>query len=237
MQTWLQNQGVQVVSAQKLLQDLKAIAQELRQVDIWRQRGAPLAESLESPHPEVEVCREVPDPKAVNFLEETERHELYRFCRTQLDDCLDWAIQHSIQTYLASLDKRPRYAQLAPKVLPALRELYCQGKSQREVAQSLGMTNQTQVSRLLNLKTLLSNVRLYTAARFLKILATRLDSVNEARFSNEPAYAEQVMQQLDTFLDQEIFETAATEVQQSNKPSLDSVYAQRLRRYIEAQRS
>ena len=236
MSNWLQEQGHPIPSLERLHQELKRIAKQLRQYDIWNRSGAPLSEPLEGTNPDTEGYRELPDTRTNNTLDEVALQELKDFCRQQLVACLDWGIEQGLEEHIHNLSQRRRYAPLAAKVIPALRLIYCQGKSQGDIAPVLGMTNQTQVSRVLNLKTLLSQVRLRTVAKFLQALSARVDDLDSTRLSTDPDYSNNLMHQLELFVDTEVFQAAAAEIRTSKNRSLESVYAQRLRHYISRRR-
>ena len=228
----LQEKGLTIPSSEQLNHELKRIAKLLRQYDVWHRSGAPLAEPLEGAHPDSEGYRELPDLKTANTLDQVALQEMKAFCRQQLVDCLDWAIQQGLEEHIQNLSQRRNYSSLASKVIPALQLLYCQGKSQGEIATDLGMNNQTQVSRILNLKTLLSQVRLRTVTKFLQALLDQVDDLDSTRLSTDPDYSSNIMHQLESFVDTEVFQAAAAEIRTSKNRSLESMYAQRLRRYI-----
>ncbi|MDJ0708154.1 MAG: hypothetical protein QNJ46_33190, partial [Leptolyngbyaceae cyanobacterium MO_188.B28] len=228
----LQERGLTIPFPERLNNDLKRIASRLRQYEVWHRSGAPLAESLEGSQPDAEGYRQFPDLKTANTLDEIALQEMKAFCRQQLVECLDWAIKQGLEDHIQNLRQRRNYSAFAPKVIPALRLLYCQGKSQGEIATDLGMNNQTQVSRVLNLKTLLSQVRLRTVTKFLQALLEQIDDLDSTRLSTDPDYSRNLMHQLELFVDAEVFQAAAAEIRTSKNRSLESMYAQRLRRYI-----
>ena len=232
MSHWLQEKGLPNLSLEQLPHELKRIAKLLRQYDIWHRSGAPLTEPLEGTNPNTEGYRELPDPKESNTLDQVALQELKTFCRQQLVTCLDSAIKQGLEEHIHHLSQRRNYASLASKVIPALQLIYCQGKSQGEIAPVLGMNNQTQVSRVLNLKTLLSQVRTRTVAKFLRALSAQVDTLDSNRLSTDPDYSSNLMHQLELFVDTEVFQAAAAEIRTSKNRSLESIYAQRLRRYI-----
>ena len=232
MRHWLQERGLTPPSLAQLTPELKRIAKLLRQYDIWCRRGAPLSEPLEGNNPEADGPRELADIRVKNTLDDVALQELKNFCRQQLVACLDWAIEQGLEEHIHNLSQRRRYSSLASKVIPALQLIYCQGKSQGEIATDLGMANQTQVSRVLNLKNLLSQVRLRTVAKFLQALSAQVDDLDSTRLSMDPDYSNNLMHQLELFVDAEVFQAATAEIRTSKNRSLESVYAQRLRRYI-----
>ena len=232
MSHWLQEKGLTIHSLEQLNHELRRIAKLLRQYDIWHRSGAPLTEPLEGANPDTEGYRELPDLKTINTLDQVALQELKTFCREQLVICLDWGIEQGLEEHIYNLSQRRNYASLASKVIPALRLIYCQGRSQGEIAPVLGMTNQTQVSRVLNLKTLLSQVRLRTVAKFWQALSAQVDDLDSTRLSTDPDYSSNLMHQLELFVDTEVFQAAAAEIRTSKNRSLESMYAQRLRHYI-----
>ncbi|HIK17854.1 MAG TPA: hypothetical protein IGS53_21560 [Leptolyngbyaceae cyanobacterium M33_DOE_097] len=97
------------------------------------------------------------------------------------------------------------------------------------------MSNQSQVSRILNPKDLLLGIR----RRMLEVLIHRiLDKVkalNIIEFPASPRYLENLMQQLEAFVDEQIFQAALAEINASRNRTMDSIYAQHLRHILKSQ--
>lgn len=225
MQHRLQERGITFDLLGQLKTELKQLAQVLRQYAIWNSNGMPQSESLE----QKEFC----DPNSINDLDHIAQQELREFCRQQLVNCLDWGIDQGICEHIRNLSQRPRYAVFASKVTAILKLVYCQRQSQRKIADTLGMTNQSQVSRVLNPTKLLNRVRYWTVDHFFQILSVQVSNLNLATVSTDPDYLKNLMQHIEAFVDAEAFQAAFAEIKTAKNLSMNSLYAQRLRHYIE----
>ncbi len=228
---YLQEKGVVLNLPDQLKTELKQIGQVLRQYAIWSSNGMPQSESLVDPYSG--SPREFCDPNSINDVEQLAQQELREFCRQQLLECLDWGINRGICEHIRSLRQRPRYAAFASKVADILTLVYCHGQSQTKIASTLGMTNQSQVSRVLNPTTLLQRVRYWTVTYFFQMLSTKISSLNLATFSTDPDYLNNLMQHIEAFVDAEAFQVAFAEIKTAKRRSMNSLYAQRLRQYLE----
>lgn len=234
MQSYLQEKGITIDSAERLKTELEQLAKQLRQSAIWGHNGMPPeSESIEGVDPCYGIPRELPDPYSINDLDEITRQEVRDFCRHNLLICLDWGIEKGLSEHILNLRQRPRYAVFASKVIPILRLVYCQNQSQSEVATALGMANQSQVSRVLNPTTLVNKVRRLTVTKFLRMLSSQVSTLNLAAPSTDPDYLKNLMQHIEVFVDAEIFQAAAAEIKTARTRSMNSLYAQQLRHYIE----
>jgi hypothetical protein len=233
---YLQRGHSSVTSPKEMMNQLKRVATHLRHEAIWGQRGAPLAESLELTDPETgdTIERDIPDPVSpMDIVEEKERSHLQAFCADQLLRCLDNGIQQGIGDRIASLQKRPRYAHLATQIQPALRLLYFEGKSQGQIATCLGMANQSQVSRVLDLKGLLVDIRRRTLEKLLDAILKEAQALGLIDIPAKPDYLDNLIQQLDQFVDEKVFREAAAEISNSKNRAMTSFYAQRIRQALE----
>jgi hypothetical protein len=237
MQLALCDRQMLIHSSQSLLSQLKRIAYTLRQEEIWGRRGYPLTEPLEITDPDTGETnlKEIPDQTYINDPEAKERLELQAFCYKQLLDCLDQGIRGGIGEHIRSLEQRPRYAHFAHKVKSALRLLYFENKSQSQIAVSLGMTNQAQVSRVLNPKDLLLSIRHRTIAALLHRILEKVKELGIVESPMSPDYLSNLMQQLDVFVDEQIFQAALAEINASRNRSMSSLYAQHLRQILDKQ--
>lgn len=237
MMRFLQHRHLSFPSSRELIVQLRRVAGSLRQEAVWEQRGAPLAEPLEITDSETgeTIAREVPDPTSpMDVVEQQERSRLQTFCAEQFLQCLDAGIRQAIDDRVIGLQKRPRYAPLAAQVIPALRLLYFEGKSQGQIASQLGMTNQSQVSRILDLKGLLVEVRRHLLEKLLHALLQKAQELGFAEAPIQPGYLNNLMQELDSFVDETVFRDAVVELTNSKNRTMDSLYAQRIRQILVA---
>jgi hypothetical protein len=224
-------------SAHSLLNQLKQLAYRLRREDIWGRRGFPLTEPLEMTDPDTgeTSLKEIPAQTSTNDSEAAERSELQAFCYEQLLHCLDQGIRDGIGDRVQTLKQRPRYAHLAHQVKPALRLLYFENKSQGQIAAHLGMTNQSQVSRILNPKELLTSIRQRTLEALLNRILERIRDLKLTAFPVSPAYLKNLMHQVGMFADEHVFAAALAEINTSRNRSMASLYAQHLRQILHEQ--
>jgi hypothetical protein len=233
----LRERQVWMHSAHSLLNQLKQLAYRLRREDIWGRRGFPLTEPLEMTDPDTgeTSLKEIPAQTSTNDSEAAERSELQAFCYEQLLHCLDQGIRDGIGDRVQTLKQRPRYAHLAHQVKPALRLLYFENKSQGQIAAHLGMTNQSQVSRILNPKELLTSIRQRTLEALLNRILERIRDLKLTAFPVSPAYLKNLMHQVGMFADEHVFAAALAEINTSRNRSMASLYAQHLRQILHEQ--
>ncbi|MCA1994866.1 MAG: hypothetical protein LDL41_22885, partial [Coleofasciculus sp. S288] len=225
MLSYLQERCISINSPEELMRFLKSLAKRLR---------PPLTKPLEFCDPSTGevLSMELPDERSTIALDEVERQELQEFCEQQLMECLEQSIKQVLGAHINDLRQRPRYASLAPQVKPGLQLLYCQGMSQKAIALQLGMTNQSQVSRVLNQSELLNKVRRLTVGKLLESILDKARNLGLTRNLDEPDYLENLMQEIDAFVDEKVFHQAAAEIRTSKNRSMESLYARRLCNYL-----
>lgn len=229
----LQERGVNINSSENLMQSLKRVAKLLRDYEIWGYTGAPPTKPLEIRDRTTGdvISIEFPD-EPTNNLDEIERLEFQEFCTQQFQVCLQQSIEQGVREHIEKLRQRPRYAPLSPQVKPGLQLLYCQGMSQEVIARQLGLTNQSQVSRVLDPKTLLNRVRFLTVEKLLNSILEKARNLGLTRIPPNPDYLSHLMQQIEAFVDEEVFQQAAAESRNAKNRSMSSLYAQRLCHYL-----
>lgn len=229
----LQASGVMSNSPSELMRELRRVAESVRQDKIWQQRGYPYyLQSLETTDPDTGEI-DPPDPNANVDLEEAEENEWLEFCREQLIEVLIWAIEQGIRDRVADLQNRRRYAVFASRLIPGLKLFYCQSMSQRQIAEMLEMTNQTQVTRILQPKELLTQVRFLTVNTLLERVLERANEFGLIGVSQEPDYLSNLMEQVEVFVDDELFNQAMAEISAGTK-NRSSRYAEYLCRYLKS---
>jgi transcriptional regulator with XRE-family HTH domain len=234
----LQERGVSINSSQDLMHSLKRVAKLLRQYDLCgHTRVSTNSLELFDPSTGDVISREFPDPHSTNDLDEIEQQELQEFCTQQFIGSLEEGIQQGLREHVDNVLKRSRSAKLAPKVRPGLQLLYCKGLSQNAIARQLEMTNQSQASRLLNPKALLNQVRLRTVERLLNNILEKARDLGLTKIPPEPDYLNNLVYQLEAFVDEQVFQQAAAEISTAKNRSMSSLYAQRLCHYLEEAKS
>lgn len=227
MLVYLQKQDVIIKTTTELLKELKQIAKELRQYDIWSYR-----ESLEIYDPDTgnyKLRQDLPH-NSLNELDLEER-EVLEFLQNSLLLALKVAIEQEICTRITKLKKSPKYASFAQKFISGLQLYYCQGLSLSEIASQLGMTSWDRARRVLNPGDLLSKVRTVTVHKLLDKILNLIESKGLVKILSEPDYLKTLLKVIEAFVDEEIFQEAVAEIKAGKNRSLDSLYAQQLRIY------
>ncbi|MCU0532515.1 MAG: hypothetical protein MUD14_01210 [Hydrococcus sp. Prado102] len=230
MRTCLQEQKIVFNSTGELLKFLKQIAIQLRQYDIWSYR-----ESLETYDPETGNYSPRADlPKDFsNEADELEGRELLIFLQDSLKIALDSAIAQALNTQVENLTKSKNYAIFAPQFIPGLRLYYGQGMSLAEIAPQLGMSNWDRARRILNPGDLLQKIRMLTVQQLLDTILEKAKEMGLTKIPPEPDYLKTVSEQIEVFIDREIFQEAAAEIRAGKNRSLDSLYAKKLLSHLD----
>ncbi|MBK4732300.1 hypothetical protein JJD41_20875 [Oxynema sp. CENA135] len=218
-----------------IVRRLKQIAKQLRQYEIWSRRGAPVAEPLEAIDPETGDygMREFADPNSTPDLQRDREQEFLARLHDRLPVVLDGAIASAIGDRIAALQKSRNYRIFADKAILGWQLLYCEGLSQREIVDRLGMTNQSQVSRVLNPKELLSRVRFRTLEGLLEAILEFREQFGLGGDRLSPEVLENIQAGLEEFIDRQVFEEAFTEMKAGNNRSFESLYAKRLQFFLQ----
>ncbi|MEM8544750.1 MAG: hypothetical protein AAGF66_12260 [Cyanobacteria bacterium P01_H01_bin.119] len=232
----------------QILPQLHRIAKTLRQLEVWQRRGMPVHVSLNQlDETGQELLQSVVDPRGSNTVEAIARQEL----QAQLPTCLKQGVIQGLRSYIDHLHQRPRYRALAHKVVPALRLIYQDGQSQAQVAERLNLTNQAQVSRLLNLKELLNRIRHCTVNQ-VQTLLLKDGLFNPPNYSGDysgdietcdrgaalgsptPAEVAAVIRQIEQFVDAEVLLIPAADaaVPPSAQQTMTHLYRQYLAQHL-----
>jgi len=97
----------------------------------------------------------------------------------------------------------------------------------------LEMTNQTQVTRILQPKELLTQVRFLTVNTLLERILERANEFGLIGVSQEPDYLSNLMEQVEVFVDDELFNQAMAEIRSGTR-NRSSQYAEYLCRYLKS---
>jgi hypothetical protein len=227
MAALLQTQGISFKTFE-LIKALRQAAKQLRQYDIWSYR-TPL--EIQNEDGDYNLRVDVPT-SSLNELD-AEEQEFLEFLHQQLEITLAQSIANAIQTQIAQLEKSKRYAPFAAYFIPGLRLYYCEGLSLKDIGPQLGMSSWDQTRRILNPGELLSNVRRLMVQQLLQPILEKAQSQGFASMPPEPNYLKTLTEQIEVFVDAEIFEAAVSEIKAGKNRLMDSVYAQQLKRYVE----
>ena len=225
----LRKQNVIIKTTLELMKELKQVATQLRQYDIWSYRK-PL-ESYDLDTGNYTLRQDLPH-NSLNELDLEER-ELLEFLHNSLWLALREGIEQEICTRINKLEKSQKYAFFAQKFIPGLQLYYCQGLSLSKIAPQLGMTSWDQARRVLNPGDLLSKIRTLTVQQLFDKILNLIKSKVLAKIPLEPDYLKTLLKVIEAFVDEEIFQEAAAEIKAGKNRSLDSLYAQQLRIYCQ----
>ncbi|MDJ0717454.1 MAG: hypothetical protein QNJ54_25085 [Prochloraceae cyanobacterium] len=224
----LQQRDVIVKNTVELIKELKQVATQLRQYDIWSYRAA--LEIIEPDTGNYVLRADLPHD-AINEID-LEQQELLQFLHQQLKLALVSAIELEIKNSIAKLQKSKRYAPLAQQFIPGLQLYYCQGQSLKEIAPQLGMTSWDQARRVLNPGALVLKVRASCVQQLLESILKKASEKGLTKIPPEPQYLKTLAELIEAFADEEVFFEATAEIKAGKNRSLKSLYAQELRLYF-----
>ena len=220
----LQTKNVAVETTAKLLRELRQVALQLRQYDVWSNR-----EPLEIRDPntgDYTTRTDLPDESTDKL--DVEQQELLEFLHEQLTIALTQTIEQEIHSWITKLEKSKTYATYAKEFIPGLQLYYDEGLSLRDIAPKLGMANWDRARRILNPGELLNKVR---AVCVQKMLVSILEKAREKGLTENPPkieYLQSVTEQIEAFADAEIFIEAAKEIRAGRNRKMESRYSQQL---------
>lgn len=229
MLSYLLSLQVSIDSPSLLLQELYRIALQLRKYDIWSYR-----ESLEIYDAQTDTVVPRRDLPTDSFDEiDIERLEISQFLQEHLDSALAEAIKLEIEAKIQDLQNSRRYAPFAPKYLQGLKLYYCQAMSLKDIAPILGMTSWNQARRILDPGKLLLQVRAKTQDTMLNSI---LRLAAQRGFTSIPptaVYLKALTQEIECYIDEEIFQEASEEMKTGRNRSMNSVYAKAILSFLQ----
>jgi hypothetical protein len=225
----LQERNVILNSPVELMKELKQIATQLRQYDIWSYR-----EPLDIYDYDTGSYIPRSDLTTDSLSElDVERQELMEFLHQQLKLALAGAIEQEIRASITKLEKSKIYAPLAKQFIPGLQLYYCQGLSLKEIAPLLGMSNWAQARRVLNPGDILNKVRASCVQQILDRTLEKAQDKGLTKIPHSPDYIKTLLEQIKGFADEEVFSEAVEEIKAGKNRQMNSLYAQQLRLYFE----
>ena len=224
MLAYLQAKSVTVTTTAKLLAELKQVALQLRQYDVWSNRK-PL--EIQDPNTgDYTIRTDLPNESTDKL--DVEQQELLEFLHEQLTIALTKTIEQEIRSWITKLEKSKSYAVYAKQFLPGLQLYYNEGLSLIDIAPRLGMANWDRARRILNPGDLLNKVR---AICVQKLLTSILEKAREKGLTENPPkleYLQSLIEQAEAFADAEIFTEAAKEIRAGKNRKMESKYSQQL---------
>ncbi|MBE9212927.1 hypothetical protein IQ247_09530 [Plectonema cf. radiosum LEGE 06105] len=229
MLIYLQQHQIWINTPVQLMKELKQIVQQLRQYDIWSSR-----ESLDIY--DVESGTYVPRPDLSSSsldLVAVEEQEFSQFLKEHLYTTLTQTIKQQVEANIDKLQKSKKYAPFAQKYIQGLELYYHKAMSLKEITPKLGMTSWDQARRILNPGELLSKVRAKTVEQMLESVLKKAAEKGLTKIPPEANYLIAITEQIESYIDGEIFQQAAEEIRAGQNRNMSSVYAQAIRCYIQ----
>jgi len=227
----LRKRDVIINSTVELMNELKQVVTQLRHYDIWSYR-----EPLEIQDPDTGGYSLRADLPGDNLNEvDVEQQEMLDFLHEQLSLTLRSSIEQEIRDRIAALTKSKKYGCFAQQFIPGLQLYYCENLSLKDIAPKLGMTSWDQARRILNPGDLLSKIRASTVQQILDNVLKKAVEKGLTKMPPEPDYLKTLAEYIEAFADDEIFQEAAEEIRAGKSRSMDSAYAQQLRKYLDPQ--
>ncbi len=230
MLAYLLQYQVSVNTPAQLMKELRNIASQLRKYDVWSSRE-PL-DIYDVENIAYQSRRDLP----VSYLDETdiEKQELSEFLYQNLEVVLSDVIQQEVEDNVNKLRKSKKYAPFADKYIQGLQLYYCQAMSLKEIMSELGMTSWDQARRIINPGELLEKVRMRTVERMLESILQKAAEKGLTQIPPSANYLKTLMEQIEAYVDAEVFQAATEEIRAGKHRTMASVYAEKLRGYIQA---
>ncbi|MEA5593191.1 hypothetical protein [Rivularia sp. UHCC 0363] len=228
MLVYLRQYQVSINTPVQLFKELKQIAVQLRKYDIWSSR-----ESLDMY--DVESGTYVPRqdlPTSSLDSVTVEQQEFSQFLHEHLDATLTQTIKQEVEANIQKLQKSKKYAPFAQKYIQGLELYYHSAMSLKEITPELGMTSWDQARRILNPGELLLKVRTKTLEQMLESILKLAAAKGLTKIPPEPNYLIALTEQIEYYIDGEIFQQAAEEIRAGKNRNMSSVYAKAICSYI-----
>ena len=229
MLVYLQQQQIWINTPVELIRELKQIAQQLRKYDIWNSRES--LDIYDNESGTYVTRRDLPN----SSLDETdvEQQEFLQFLHQLVYTTLSEKIKEQVEANIEKLQKSKKYRSFAAKYIQGLHLYYNLAMSLKEITPELGMTSWDQTRRILNPGELLSKVRIKTVEQMLDIILKKAAQKGLTKIPPEVNYILSLTEQIESYVDREIFQQAAEEIRAGKNRTMSSSYAKQLRSFIQ----
>ena len=208
-----------------ILDQLKGVAGQLRQYRILKRGGSPQLESIDAVNERTGTLQQLAAPQP----DTNEQDEFLRQYRRHLKGSLDIAIETVVEHRLQNLKKKRRFQDISRAWWKGLYLFHCCDVSMGDIAHEIGLKAQYQVSRLLQLKAMRTDIR----QEMLRVLGAQVfESVQDFL---PHAQLQKVDQELDSILAEQVddlLNQAAAEASTARSCHPQSLYAERLCHYL-----
>ncbi|MBV6626249.1 MAG: hypothetical protein KI793_25505 [Rivularia sp. (in: Bacteria)] len=229
MLIYLQQKQILINTPVELMKKLKQIGLQLRRYDIWSSRES--LDIYDAGSGTYITRRDL--PYASLDESDLEQQEFLQFLHQHLQTILTQAIEQVIEANIQKLQKSTRYSPFAHKYIQGLYFYYSEAMSLKEIAPKLGMSSWDQTRRILNPGELLSKVRAKTVEQMLDSILKKAAQKGLTEIPPEANYLLALTQQIESYLDEEIFQQAAGEIRAGKNRKLSGLYANQLLAYIQ----
>ena len=233
----LRDKDIILSSVHELIQSFQEIAEILRQDEYSTRIGSPKAGSIDKDNNNSDFNPNASYIKNLN-CEHIEEIELRELLNKLPNKVLSKAISSIIPQRVAFLSKKKNYSAYAPKFIQGL-QLYYQTNnplSLKEIAQ-LWKTNWAKARRVFQLSELIENVQSFSEKSFIEQIQVKASKFFAEEVSCNPNNLRDIAQQARNFLYEIAFKEAYAEITASRSLYKNSLFAQRLREYINQKRN
>lgn len=218
----------QLYSQKLVMSLLQQLATRLRNYRIYV-RGGGLQTEVLDPADEGNLANRMISPQPLNSAgEQDEQIEFLEFYRQQFSTCLDRAIYQVTDSWVKQF--RRQSEQKSAQFLTALQLFHCQGKTMGEIAVTVGLQAQYQVTRLLKLKSFRSDVR----HELLGLLREQIQS--QVKTFLDPTNLAEIDQKIEVALDEQIttvIQEAESEASLAKNRPTASLFARKLCHHLD----
>jgi len=229
MSVYLRYRKVPIDTPSLLLQELYRIALQLRRYDIWSYR-----EPLEIYDAQSDTLIPRSDLPTHSFDEvDIERLEISQFLQEHLQSALTRAIRVEVEAKIQELRNSSRYAPFAPQYLQGLKLYYSESMSLGDIAPILGMRSWNQARRILDPGKLLLQVRAKTEDSMLESILSLAGQRGFTSIPPKASYFKALAEEVESYIDEEIFQEASEEMRAGRNRSMNSPYAQAIVSFLQ----
>lgn len=237
----LQGKGITLSSEQELIQKFQEIAEILRQDNHAIKTGKPQADSidasssLEEDNSSFSILNQLGTEN--NDSEHMEENELREVLNTLPAEALYSAISFRIPQRVESLKAKKASRDYAEKFVDGLQLYYHEINplSLKEIAQQWDI-NWSKARRIFQVGELISNVQSTSEEIFLSKIKEQASQFFADKISSNPNNLKDIAEEVRGFLDNIAFQDARAEIVSSRNPYKNSLFAQKLREYMNQKR-
>jgi hypothetical protein len=229
MLVYLHKQQIKINTAVELIKELKQIALQLRRYDVWSSRES--LDIYDDRSGTYVARRDLPSSSLDQA--DVEEQEFLQFLHQLLYTTLSQTIKQEVEANIQKLQKSKKYGPFAAKYIQGLDLYYSKMISLKEIAPDLGMTSWDQARRILNPGELLSKVRAKTVEQMLASILKKAAEKGLTKIPPEANYLLTLTEQIESYVDGEIFQQAAEEIRAGKNRTMSSGYAKAICGYIQ----